>query len=282
MTFLEKLLTASRRHNSLLCVGLDPELERIPAPFQAATPEETVLRFCHAIIEATAEYACAFKPNLAFFEVLGSSGMQVFQQVVQAIPSHLPVIADGKRGDIGNTARNYAAAVFERYHCDAITVNPYQGYDSAAPFLSYQDKGVFLLCRTSNPSARDFQDLPVQGEDGQLRPLYQVVAQRIQSWNSAGNCGLVAGATYPEDLRVLRSLCPEMPFLIPGVGAQGGDLQAAIAAGVDKHGERAILAISRGILYAAAKTNDDPVDAAREQARSLRDQINRARNVVTK
>src|SRR5207237_7149922 len=130
------------------------------------------------------------------------------------------------------------------------TVNPYLGYDSAAPFLAYRDKGIIMLCRTSNPSARDFQDLPVQTEDGQLRPLYEVVAQRVQSWNEAGNCGLVVGATYPQELRTIRSMCPDMPILIPGVGAQGGDLEASVRAGVDGHGERAIIAVSRAILYA--------------------------------
>ena len=171
MNFLEKLLTASRQHSSLLCVGLDPEAKRFPSALREMPVEKAVVRFCQAIIEATAPYVCAFKPNIAFFEVLGPAGMQVFQEVLSAIPAHIPVIVDAKRGDLGNTARNYATAVFDVYNCDAVTVNPYLGYDSVAPFLAYSDKGIILLCRTSNPSARDFQDLLVQGDDGQEREV---------------------------------------------------------------------------------------------------------------
>jgi orotidine-5'-phosphate decarboxylase len=201
--------------------------------------------------------------------------MQVFQEVLRAIPVHIPVIADAKRGDLGNTARNYASALFNVYGCDAATVNPYLGYDSVAPFLAYHDKGIILLCRTSNPSARDFQDLWVQADDGHVRLLYEVVAQRVQSWNEAGNCGLVVGATYPQELRSIRSLCPDMPILIPGVGAQGGDLEASVSAGVDGRAERAIIAVSRTILYA-----DDGINyaaTAGEEARLLRNRINEAR-----
>ncbi len=171
MNFLDKLLAASRQHNSLLCVGLDPEQERLPAVLRDLPLEQAIIRFCHAIIEATTPYVCAFKPNSAFFEVLGLRGMYVFQEVIRAIPAHIPVIIDAKRGDLGNTARNYAATVFDIYGCDAVTVNPYLGYDSVAPFLAYRDKGVILLCRTSNPSARDFQDLRIPGDDDQERYL---------------------------------------------------------------------------------------------------------------
>lgn len=276
MSFLEKLLTASRQQHSLLCVGLDPEPSRFPAELRAMPVATAVVRFCHAIIAATAPYVCAYKPNLAFFEVLGPMGMQIFQEVLSAIPAHIPVIADAKRGDVGNTARNYASALFDVYGCDAATVNPYLGYDSVAPFLAYREKGVFLLCRTSNPSARDFQDLLVKGEDGQSRPLYEAVAQRVQAWNGAGNCGLVVGATYAQELRTIRSLCPDMPILIPGVGTQGGDLEASVAAGVDAHGERAIVSVSRAILYAG-----DGADyaAAGNEARVLRERINEARRI---
>jgi len=275
VNFLEKLLTASRQQHSLLCVGLDPEPNRFPAALRAMPVASAVVHFCRAIIEATAPYVCAYKPNLAFFEVLGPTGMQVLQEVLSAIPPHIPIIADAKRGDLGNTARNYATALFDVYGSDAATVNPYLGHDSIAPFLAYRDKGVLVLCRTSNPGARDFQDMLVQDEHNQLRPFYQVVAQSVQSWNEAGNCGLVVGATYPQELRAIRSLCPDMPMLVPGVGAQGGDLEAAVAAGVDAHGERAIIAVSRTILYAA----DDRryAAAAAQEARSLRDRINEAR-----
>ncbi len=279
MKFVEKLLVASRQHNSLLCVGLDPELERLPLSLRNMSPEQAITRFCQDIIAATAPFVCAFKPNIAFFESLGPSGMHVFQEVLAVIPGHIPVIVDAKRGDLGNTARHYATAVFDIYGCDAVTVNPYLGYDSVAPFLAYSEKGIILLCRTSNPSARDFQDLLVTREDGQIKPLYECVAQRIQSWNEAGNCGLVVGATYPSELQTIRSLCPDMPILIPGVGSQGGDLEASVQAGVDSHGERAILAVSRSILYAG--NGIDYAEIARQEAQTLRDRMNAARAIVT-
>ena len=274
MNFLEKLVAASRRNTSLLCVGLDPEPARFPISLRDMPVEKAVVHFCQAIIEATAPYVCAFKPNIAFFEVLGPAGMRVFQEVLHAIPAYIPVLVDAKRGDLGNTARNYATAIFDVYGCDAMTVNPYLGYDSVAPFLAYREKGIILLCRTSNPSARDFQDLLIQQDDGQTRPLYEVVAKRVQSWNEAGNCGLVVGATYPQELRTIRSICPEMPILIPGVGAQGGDLEASVKAGVDAQGERAMIAVSRSILYAGS--SNDYATAAAHEALHLRDQINRA------
>jgi len=276
MNFLEKLVTASRQQNSLLCVGLDPEPGRFPVALQEQPTAKAVVHFCRAIIEATASYVCAYKPNLAFFEVLGPEGMYVFQEVLAAIPAHIPIIVDAKRGDLDNTARNYAAAVFDVYGCDAVTVNPYLGYDSVAPFLAYHEKGVILLCRTSNPGARDLQDLLVYGEKGQVRPLYEVVAQHVQSWNKASNCGLVVGATYPQELRTIRALCPDMPILIPGVGAQGGDLEASVAAGVDAFGEKAMIAVSRSVLYAG--TGADFATAAANEARLLRDRINEVRS----
>lgn len=276
MNFAEKLLAASRQQESLLCVGLDPEPGRLPASLRHEPVMSAIVRFCQDIIVATAPYACAFKPNLAFFEVLGLAGLQAFQDVVQAVPAHIPVIADAKRGDIGNTARAYAKTFFETYGCDAVTVNPYMGHDSVAPFLEYRDKGTLLLCRTSNPGARDIQDLRVQDESGMLRPLYEVVAQRVQSWNTAGNCGLVVGATYPEELRQIRKLCPQMPILIPGIGAQGGDLEAAVQAGVDAQGELAIISSSRAILYASE--GEGFAQAAVAEARRTRDQINAARH----
>ncbi len=278
MNFLEKLVTASRRQNSLLCVGLDPEPDRLPAQLREVPVVTAVVHFCRSIIEATLPYVCAYKPNLAFFEALGLGGMEAFQEVLGAIPASIAVIADAKRGDIGNTARNYASALFDVYGCDAATVNPYLGYDSVAPFLAYREKGVLLLCRTSNPGARDFQDLLVQEENGETRPLYEVVARRVQSWNEAGNCGLVVGATYPQELRTIRSLCPGMPILVPGVGSQGGDLEASVGAGVDGYGERAIIAVSRAVLYASDSSNY--AAAAAYEARSLRDRINEAREKI--
>jgi orotidine-5'-phosphate decarboxylase len=273
--FLEKLLAAERQSHSLLCVGLDPEPERLPDELRGLPVERGIVQFCLAIIEATAPYASVFKPNLAFFEVLGPAGLVALQEVLRAIPAHIPVIADAKRGDIGSTARNYAAAFFETYGFDAITVNPYLGYDSVAPFLAYRDRGIILLCRTSNPSARDFQDLLVQEEDGQTHPLYEVVARRVQSWNEAGNCALVVGATYPQEMQAVRTLCPDLPILVPGIGTQGGDLEAIVPLAVNERGERAMISASRSILYASSGANY--ALAAGEAALNLRDQINRAR-----
>jgi len=278
MTFLEKLLAAERQNHSLLCVGLDPEPARLPEELRALPVEKAVVQFCRAIIDATAPYASVFKPNLAFFEVLGPEGMSALQEVVRAIPAHIPVIADAKRGDIGNTASRYAAAIFETYGCDAVTVNPYLGYDAVAPFLAYRERGVILLCRTSNPSARDFQDLLVQADNGQTRPLYEVVAGRVQNWNDeAGNCSLVVGATYPQELRAIRAICPDLPILVPGIGAQGGDLETSVPVAVDAFGERAMFSASRSILYASS--GPDYATAAANEARALRDAINRVRSM---
>lgn len=277
MNFLEKLLAAQRQQNSLLCVGLDPEVGRLPTPLLDLPVEIAVTRFCQEIIAATIPYASVYKPNIAFFESLGVQGMQVFAEVIKAIPAHLPILVDAKRGDVGVTAQHYATAIFDVYGCDALTVNPYLGLDSVAPFLAYQDKGVIILCRTSNPGARDLQDMLVQGDDGQMHPLYEMVARKIQSWNQFGNCGMVVGATYPQELAAIRAICPTLPILIPGVGAQGGDLEAAIRAGVDAQGERAMLSVSRAILYAS--NDEDYAQAAGEQARVFRDRINQARAV---
>jgi orotidine-5'-phosphate decarboxylase len=275
MNFLNKLLAVSRQQNSLLCVGLDPEQERLPSRLRNMPVTRAVTYFCQTIIEATAPFVCAFKPNLAFFEVLGPEGMYVFQNVIKTVPKHIPIIVDAKRGDLGNTARNYAAAIFDVYGCDAVTVNPYLGYDSVAPFLAYEEKAIFSLCRTSNPSACDFQDLLVDEENGKKRPLYEVIARRVQLWNRFGNCGLVVGATYPQELKAIRSICPDLPILIPGVGAQGGNLEASVLAGVDISGEKAIISVSRAILYAG--DGEDYAVTAANEARKLRNCMNEAR-----
>lgn len=275
MKFLEKLLAAERRSQSLLCVGLDPEPARLPEELRTLPVEKAVTRFCRAIIEATVPYVSVFKPNLAFFEVLGPGGLVALQEIVRSIPAYIPVIADAKRGDMGNTARNYAAAMFETYGFDAMTVNPYQGRDAVEPFLKYREKGVFLLCRTSNPGSRDFQDLRVQDTDGQTRLLYEVVARRILEWNEADNCGLVVGATYPQELSALRALCPTLPILVPGIGAQGGDLKAAVLGAVDEQGERAIISASRSILY--ADPGSHYAEAAANVAQTYRTQMHQAR-----
>jgi len=234
-------------------------------------PGVDVLEFNKAIIEATSDLVCAYKPNLAFYEALGSEGLAILEKTVRYVPGDIPVIADAKRGDIGNTARAYARALFSVFGFDAATVNPYLGFDSIEPFINNQDKGVFILCRTSNPGATDFQNLCTNGV-----PLYEVVAQKAREWNIHGNIGLVVGATYPEELKRVRSICPEMPLLIPGIGAQGGDLAAAVRYGADAGGQKVIISVSRQILYASQ--DKDFAQAARNTAREIRTQINDYRN----
>jgi orotidine-5'-phosphate decarboxylase len=263
MKFTDKLLDASRKNNSWLCIGLDPDPELVPAT--------DVLRFNKAIIEATSDLVCAYKPNLAFYEALGAEGLAILQKTVEHIPSDTPVIGDAKRGDIGNTAKAYAKALFSVLGFDAATVNPYLGYDSVEPFINYQDRGVFILCRTSNKGATDFQSLRTDG-----LPLYEVVAQKAKEWDVHGNVGLVVGATYPEELKRVRSICPDMPLLIPGVGAQGGDLASAVGYGVDAKGENAIINVSRQILRASR--GKDFAQAARNTAERIRNQINDCRH----
>ncbi len=260
MKFIDKLLVASRKNNSLLCVGLDPDPELIPGV--------DLLEFNRAIIDATSDLVCAYKPNLAFYEALGIDGLKLLVKTLEHIPKHIPVIADGKRGDIGNTARAYARALFSTFGFDAATVNPYLGTDCIEPFASYKDKGVFILCRTSNPGALDFQNL--RGPEGV--PLYKLVARKALEWNANGNIGLVMGATYPEELMSVRKLCPDMPLLIPGIGPQGGDLTAAVRYGIDKNGEKAIIVAARQVLYATP--GGEFATAARKAALGLRDRIN--------
>jgi orotidine-5'-phosphate decarboxylase len=264
MNFLEKLNSAAQRNGSRLCIGLDPDPERMPEKL-------SVLEFNRAIIEATADIVCAYKPNFAFYEALGSQGIDALRETIKAVPPGIPVIGDAKRGDIGNTARAYAKAIFERLGCDAATVSPYLGFDSVAPFIEYRDKGVFILCRTSNPGAEDFQSLSCE-EGASSRRLFQIVADKASQWNTHGNIGLVVGATYPEELKLLRKAHPDLPFLIPGVGAQGGDLALAVRYGVNAQGKGIILNSSRQVIYASR--HKDFAQAARQVALELRDQIN--------
>jgi orotidine-5'-phosphate decarboxylase len=204
---------------------------------------------------------------LAFYEALGIAGLTNLEKTLEYIPADIPVIGDAKRGDIGNTAKAYAKALFSTFGFDAATVSPYLGFDSIEPFLEYHDKGVFILCRTSNPGASDFQDLPCTSDFS----LYEVVAHKAKEWNVYGNIGLVVGATHPEELRKIRSICPEMCLLIPGIGAQGGDLASAVSLGVDAQGGKAIIAISRQILYASKEKNF--AEAARNMAEEIRNQV---------
>ncbi len=267
-TFQEKLNTSIQARQSLLCVGLDPDRSRLEG--------QDMGDFLRDIIDATKDVACAYKPNLAFFEALGPDGLRTLKQVRDSIPTDIPVIGDAKRGDIGNTAAQYATALFDYFNFDAATINPYLGGDSLEPFLEWGDRGIFLLCRTSNPGARDLQDLKVDGV-----PLYQVVARKAQQeWNRRGNVGLVTGATYPDDIRILRQICPTMPFLVPGIGAQAGDLEAAVRASVDAQGRGAVINISRGVIFAGK--GKEMAAKAREAAIDYRDKINAARQPARK
>jgi len=264
MDFIEKLTGASRKNKSLLCIGLDPDPKLMPEKL-------SVFEFNRAIIDATSELVCAYKPNLAFYEALGKEGLDALQRTVEYIPDDIPVIADAKRGDIGNTARAYATAIFDNMKFDAATVNPYLGFDSLEPFIEYRDKGIFILCRTSNAGAVDFQSLLCDTEEGS-RPLYEVVAVKAGEWNNHGNIGLVVGATYPDELKTIRQIQPDMPLLIPGVGAQGGDLAVTVRYGVDLKGEKAIINSSRQIIYASK--GKDFAEAANKAATELWQQIN--------
>ena len=267
MSFAEKVARAAARNDSLLCVGLDPD--------PAQVPHADVAAFLGAVIAATSDLVCCYKPNLAFFEALGRDGYEVLARTLAAIPAGIPVLADAKRGDIGNTAAAYARALFDVWGFDAITVNPYGGTDAAEPFVSRADRGVFVWCRSSNPGARDFQDLPVTGGDGRTRPLYEVVAERARDWNVHGNVGLVAAATYPAEIARLRELCPAMVFLVPGIGAQGGEAATAVRAACDAAGAGFIVNASRQVLYASR--GPDFAQAARAAAARVRDEINRHR-----
>ncbi len=272
VNFVEKLTNTARKNKSLLCVGLDPDPKLMP-------DKVSVFEFNKAIIEATADLVCAYKPNLAFYEALGNEGLDALKQTVKYVPDDIPVIVDAKRGDIGNTAKAYARAIFDNFNFDATTVNPYLGFDSVEPFIQYTNKGVFILCRTSNAGAADFQSLRCETEEHSYRPLFEIVALKASQWNIHGNIGLVVGATYPEELRLIRNSYPDMPLLIPGIGAQGGDLAATVRYGVNNKGEGAIINSSRGIIYASP--GKEFAQAARQAASSLRDQINYYRSNLT-
>ena len=268
LAFSEVLAASCAAHASRVCIGLDPDVDSLPAGFER-TPDD-VLRFVTGIIEATAEFAAAYKPNSAFYEVLGPAGMEVLQAVIASVPAGIPVILDAKRGDMGNTAERYATACFDVLGAGAVTVNPYLGFDSVEPFLRRADRGVFILCRTSNPGADDLQELEVEG-----RPLYLEVARKCREWNTGGNVGLVAGATRPNDLAAVRRECPGMPILVPGVGAQGGDLEAASrAAAGEAGGDLFVINASRSITGAGRDSNFQ--HAAAEAADNLRQAIIRA------
>ena len=270
MSFMASLKNRWQQSNSLVCVGLDPEPAKFPV--RLANDPDAIFNFCRVIVDATAQYACCFKPQIAHFAALGA------EDALQRVIAHthvthpgIPVILDAKRSDIGSTAQHYATEAFDRYGADAVTANPYLGRDSLQPFLDRSEKGVVILCRTSNPGATDLQDLVVDG-----RPLYQHVAEKIaREWNENGNCLLVVGATFPRELSEVRTIVGDMPLLIPGVGAQGGDVEAVVRNGKTADGTGLIVSSSRAILYSS--NGDDFAEAAGHAAKALRDEINRYR-----
>lgn len=267
-----------------LCVGLDPEIERVPAILRntASDPLLALIEFTRRIIDATAEFACAFKPNSAFYEALGAEGSlalrgKIIAYIHEQHPD-VPVILDAKRGDIGSTSAAYARATFDALDADAITLQPYLGAEALRPFLERADRGCFILCRTSNPGAGELQDLRVTtseaGTAGVSEPLYLYLARQVATtWNTHGNCGLVVGATYPEELAAVRAAVGDLPILVPGIGAQGGDLAAVLRAGRDSRGQGLLISASRSILYASSGV--DFADAARAEAQRLSDEIQR-------
>lgn len=265
MKFIEKLLNISSKNSSLLCIGLDTDLDKVPKSL--LKKKDAIFEFNKRIIDATSDLVCAYKPNMAFYEVYGNKGWESLERTCKYIPKDIPIIIDAKRGDIGNTAKMYAKTFFEELKADAITLSPYMGEDAISPFLEYKDKCAFVLCLTSNAGAKDFQLLETTN-----LPLYIEVAKKVVSWNKDKNCGLVGGATQAEQLKKIREIAPDLPMLIPGVGAQGGDLEMAVKFGTDKNGNFAIINSSRSILYASSEA--DFAQKAREETKKLKEQIN--------
>jgi orotidine-5'-phosphate decarboxylase len=275
-SFMDRLSSRWEAADTLVCVGLDPEPAKFPAKF--AHDPDAIFHFCRDIVDATAPYVCAFKPQIAHFAAAHAE--EALRMLILHIGFRypdIPVILDSKRGDIGSTAQHYASEAFDRYGADAVTVNPYLGRDSVQPFLDRAEKGVVVLCRTSNPGAGDLQDMVLYDKNGAGRPLYQHVAEKIaRDWNAHGNCALVVGATWPEQLREVRAIVgDDVPFLVPGVGAQGGDVEAVVTNAKNRDGDGLIVSSSRAILYASQ--GDDYAAAAADAACALRDEINRYR-----
>jgi len=274
VTFIEKLSAAWSANNSLLCVGLDPDIAKLPSHLQQQP--DGIFTFCKEIIDATAATACAFKPQIAYFSAIRAEDqLEAICDYLRKNYPQIPIVMDAKRGDIGATAEQYAREAFERYGADAVTVSPYMGFDSVAPYLEWKDRGAIVLCRTSNAGGSDLQFLNVDGV-----PLYQHVARLVaEKWNTNGQCGLVVGATFPQELAQVRSIIGDMPLLVPGVGAQGGDIQATVNAGKTANGMGMMINSSRAILYAKPDQagGEDFAQAARRVAEETRDAINRFR-----
>lgn len=271
MTFIASLAAAWQKNDSLLCVGLDPDPTRFPAHLKGR--DDAIFEFCKGIVDATADLVCSFKPQIAYFAARRAEDqLEALIAHIHAKHPGIPVILDAKRGDIGSTAEQYAVESFERFKADAITVNPYMGRDSVEPYLAWPDKGVILLCRTSNPGGSDLQFLDVGGGE----KLFERVARLVATeWNTTGQCALVVGATFPAEIARVRELTGTLPLLVPGIGAQGGDIEATVKAGKTLGGTGLMINSSRAILYAGQ--GEDYADAARQAALETRDAINRYR-----
>jgi len=269
MVAVKELQRVQQTNRSMICLGLDLDPRKMPAEFGANL--KGMFEYAKRIIEATSDQVCAYKPNMAFYESHGPEGLSLLKLIRERIPENIPVILDGKRNDIGNTAMQYAHALFDVFRADWITVNPYMGHDSLRPFIERKEKGVFVLCLTSNPGAKDFQLLPVDG-----RPLYQHVVEKVNYWNKDRNCGLVVGATHPDQLREIRDLAGDMPILIPGVGAQGGSLEESVLAGTDHFRKPALINVSRSVLYASE--GPDFAQRARQELMTLNATVTRLRS----
>ena len=271
MSFKEKLSKIVEKNNSLLCVGLDIDKEKMPE-FLFSENKNPYLEFNKKIINSTKDLVCSYKINMAFYETLGLDGYKLLEKTIDFIPKEIPIILDGKRNDIGNTAKKYAKSIFEELSVDSATVNPYLGIDGVRPFLEYSENLSFILCRTSNPSAKDFQDLKID-----KTPLYKMVARKIKEWNKEfGNCGAVVGATYPLELKEIRGILGEnIPLLLPGIGAQGGDVEKTVKYGTNSEGVNAVINSSRGIIYAGS--GKDFYEGSREKAEKLKNKINEFR-----
>jgi orotidine-5'-phosphate decarboxylase len=272
-TFHQKLSTIVKKQNSLVCVGLDSDLRRLPLFIKNKTNPQFL--FNKAIIDNTHDLVCAYKPNSAFYEALGDFGIKQLKMTCDYLLKNypeIPIILDAKRADIGSTNQGYVEFIFDYLNADAVTLHPYLGQEAIQPFLDRKDKGSIILCRTSNPGAGEFQDLIVKNKS-----LYQIIAQKVtQKWNVNNNCMLVVGATYPKELKIVRKIAGDMTFLVPGIGSQGGDTKKTVEAGLNSKKMGMIINSSRGIIFASS--NKDFAQRARDETIKLRDEINKYRN----
>ncbi|MBW3633252.1 MAG: orotidine-5'-phosphate decarboxylase [Chloroflexi bacterium] len=279
--FHNRINEAAHTNDSLLCVGLDPDLSRFPVTLRDDTDvARAIVTFNADVIEVTADLVCAYKPNLGFYLAHGAAGVAALEETRRRIPRNIPVILDAKVGDVGSTAEAYATGYFDTWNFDAVTVNPYLGEDSLAPFMRRGDRGVLVVCKTSNPGSGDLQDRRLDAE-GDSEPMYLTVADHVAAWSERwpATLGLVVGATYPAELATVRQRCPDLPILLPGIGAQGGELEASVRAGLDSKGGGMLVSSSRSVLYADSAQQPDWKTAVRAEAVRLRDAINAVRAI---